>query len=461
MKKIAFGVVGAAVVLGVGGLATSYYVGGRIEQTMQEEIQKINAETQGMVHVEVLAYDRGVIRSQAKTNWVVSAEGDSVQFTLNHNILQGPWAMGKAAKIVSHIQFSEPVQAQVMKAFKEQEPLVWTAWGQWSGASEHTLTSPAVSTTLKDDASITWGGMDAKWDLSADRTTNKGFLSMPEISISDASEEDSGSFSLKKTDITFDATKPQSHQLWLGTSALKIAEMTLEEKSKDFAAQLQDIRFQSTSSMQGALVNMTTTSSIAKLQAPDLVLENIVFNNDINNISAKWLDEFMAIASAHGDELESQLQALHTSLPELLANQPEISIPRFSFVTTDGPVELSARAVYIGKTPFEYDLTNDMQAMIHLKIPQKLVTNLLTSQIKQRLAANSLMLDEDGNEDAALLESEAQRLVNLQLQQILQHGILQKNEDAYVAELETKEGKLLLNQKEINPMQLLGIAGAF
>ena len=88
MKKVVIGMLSAGALAVGAGLATSYYMGERIQQTLQNTADAWSMQ-EGLT-VRFLSYERGVTSSQAKTLWSLATAEDTYDVTVTHDIVHGP-----------------------------------------------------------------------------------------------------------------------------------------------------------------------------------------------------------------------------------------------------------------------------------------------------------------------------------------------------------------------------------
>lgn len=130
-----------------GALATSYYVGGRIEQAIEQTADSW-AEGSG-VTVQVMDYERGIISSKATTLWSIATEDDTYEITAKHDILHGPWPMGKAAKVVSRFLLPEGTDPALVKALSSAHRWNGRHWRTGRAQPPTTWSHPASRQRLK------------------------------------------------------------------------------------------------------------------------------------------------------------------------------------------------------------------------------------------------------------------------------------------------------------------------
>lgn len=451
MKKLAIGILSLGA-LAAAGVATSYYMGGRIQQALETTATTWSAE-KGFT-VRLLEYERGILQSQAKTLWSLAlSEEDTYDVTVTHDIVHGPWPMGKAAQVVSRFLLPEDSDPQLVQAFQQKAPLEWTTTAGWSGQTAHSLHSPNVSAQLKDGSSFTWGGMKAEWTLSAQRNAAQGSMQMPVLR---AKMDDGSSLEMEDTDITFDVHVPASFSFWVGPSAMKVGLVSFDNEETQTQLKLQQLAISSNAALQDKLLQMDMQTRIAKVQVPDYSLDNMALEVDFKQLDAAWLDAFM-LQMQRGTEDDNPTAALLRTLPAFLATQPEIAA-RFGVVTPDGPAEISTRLAYAGQQPEAFNPMVDLQAHVRAKAPKVVLTQLLDSSVRSDYLELLEELDQAFDEEelqAAVDDGVGKRLKSLQ-----ELGALQDDGTTVSAEVELDQGAIKLNGKPTELQNLLQMGGA-
>lgn len=452
MKKLAIGVLSTGALALAGGLVTSYYMGGKIQQTLQQTAQAWS--TEDSFSVRLLNYDRGIVRSQATTLWSFAGEESPNDITVTHDIVHGPWPMGKAARVVSRFQLPPESESKLMQALQRQPPLEWTAVADWSGASTHSLHSPAFDSVFEDGSALTWGGLRGEWALTAQRNAVQGFLRMPTLAVK---VEDGNLMEMQDTEITFDAHLAEHHTFWSGPVAMKVGTIAVRDPEADTQFKIEGLDISSSTTLQDTLVDMGLDMRVTQVAMPQYKLDKVDLSVQLNNVDASWLDEMMLWPQQHLEE-DEQLPSMLRSLPVLLAGKPEIVIDRFGMVTPEGPAQMSAHIAYVGQQPEAFNPVTDLHARLRATLPKTIVTQLLDSKVRSDYLELLERLEQDFNDEelqAAVDDGVAKRLKGL-----LELGALQDNGEAFSAEVELDRGELKLNGQPSELRNLLQLGGA-
>lgn len=447
MKKLAIGVLSAGALAVAGGLGTSYYIGGKIQEALEQTADVWSSED-GFT-VRVLEYDRGLLRSHAQTLWSFASEEEIYDITVTHDILHGPWPMGKAAKVVSQFLLPEDSDPQLIDALRERAPLEWVTTASWSGKTQHTLFSPNFAASFDDGSSLTWGGLQADWTLSPERTDTSGTVRMPVLRVK---VEDGSRLDVEDTEITFDTHMPAGYSFWLGPTALKIGLMAVQSTEDESQLKLQGLTLNTSNLLQDKLVQSGLDAQLQQLEMPSLQAKDLALSMQFKNWDADWVNQLMLW-------LQSGTQApaidWQSSLPALLAGKPELAISRLSMQSADGPVTFSARIAYTGSQPEAFNPAADLEGQLRTTLPLPTLVQLLETKVRN----DYLALLEQMNH--ALEEKELQAAVDdgvsKRLKALLSQGAVLQQGDTVEAALEFAHGEFKLNNRPQTLQQLLGI----
>ena len=452
MKKLAIGVLSAGALAVAGGLGTSYYMGGRIQQALEDTAQLWS--TEDGFSVRVLDYERGLIQSQATTLWSFATEEDTYDLTVTHDIVHGPWPMGKAAKVVSRFVLPEDSEAALVQALQGRPPLEWSTTASWSGETAHTLFSPNFNTAFDDGSTLGWGGLKAQWVLSAERNAAKGFVQMPVLRVK---VEEGISMDMEDTEVTFDANLPATLSFWNGPSSLKVGLLQVHDAEADTHSKWQGIDIQATSSLQDNMLQIGLQSSVSKVEMPDFSLNHIVLEAHAKRIDAAWFNDFLQWMQQNAEE-EGSSPALLSSLPELLVGKPEIAVTRLAMDTPEGSAEMSTRIAYVGQSPEAFNPIADLHVQVHAQLPKAIMAQLLGSKVRSDYLELLEQLEQEFDEQA--LQAAVDDGVGKRLKGLLELGAIKDGGSSFSADMELNQGELTLNGQPNELRNLLQMGGA-
>lgn len=452
MKKLAIGVLGAGALAVAGALGTSYYVGAHIQEAITQMAEAWTSED-GLT-VRILDYDRGLFTSRATTLWSIATEEDNYDLTVTHDIVHGPWPMGKAAKVISRFLLPQDSDAALVEALQKRPPLEWTTIASWSGATAHNVTSPNFQTAFEDGSALTWGGLKAEWTLSATRDTAQGFVRMPVLRVE---VQDGSRMDVEDAELTFDAQIPQGYSFWTGPTAMKLGMLSVLDTEDGTQLKLQNLRLEGSNVLQDSLLQSGMQVQLQNVESPSFRAKNLALHVQVKNIQANWFEQLMQWAQA-GPEAEAQTTALLQNLPELLAGQPELHIQQLSMDSSDGPVSLNAHVRYTGTSPEEFNPTTDLEGQLQTAMPVTVLKQLLGSRVRSDYL--QLLEQMDRELDEAELQAAVDDGVGKRLKALLSQGVVQKQGESVKASLSFSNGEFKLNDQPQTLQQLLGIGGA-
>ena len=452
MKKWAIGVLSACTVAALGALALSYYSGGKIQTAFEHTAETWSTED-GLT-VQLMEYDRGWLRSHAQTIWSFAREEDSYDIRVTHDIVHGPWPMGQAARITSRFELPQDSDPQLLQALQQRAMLEWVTTASWSGATRHTLSSPSFAVDFEDGSALPWGGLQGQWTLSASHDHAQGSVQMPALR---ASVDDGSLLDMADAGVQFDARLPLGHSFWEGPLTFQLGGLTLASPQDLRPFKLQQLRMESTTRLSDQRVAMGLQAQLALLETPAYSARDLAAEIQLQRIDAHWLDTWMRWAQTNGQD-EAQTMALLHSLPDLLASQPELRIPRLSLQTPDGPATLSARLAYAGQQPDNFNPATDLEGHLSTQLPQSLVMQLLEARVRSDYLQ---LLEQLGHE---MEEDQFQAAVNdgvgKRMKALIRQGVVQRRGDMFGAELEFSQGGFKLNGQPQPLQMLMGIGGA-
>lgn len=452
MKKTAIAVLSAGALALAGALGVSYYVGSRIQQTFEATAQTWNA--QDSFSVRVLEYRRGIISSHAVSLWSFAAQDNDYEVTVTHDIVHGPWPWGKLAQIRSKFHLPESTEPELKRVLEGRAPLEWQVTADWQGATDHHLSSPAFFVQFQDQSSLEWGGLQARWALSAQQDTAKGFMHMP---LMRTRVEGTDQMEWEDAQLTFNTHIPTGHQFWQGPAQLKLKLLKVQEPETATAFRLQQWLVDSSIELQEEWVDMRLKSQIEHIEMAGYNARNLMLSMHMKQIHADWLDQALQWVQQSAEE-ETQGASMGESLPILLSGKPEIAIDNLSAETDDGPAQLSARVHYVGTQPEAFDPVTDIQAMLRASLPKSMLVQLLDTKVRSDYLR---LLEQMGQElDEDMLLAAVEDGVGKRLQGLLRLGAVSESDTQYDAELVLKQGEFQLNGQPIELQYLLQLGEA-
>ena len=462
MKKLGIGIAAAVAVLLAGGAATSYVMGGKVQDGFEATAKEWS---KAPLTVQVQSYDRGLFTSTAKTQWTVDMGDEPVRFTATHAISHGPWPRGHMAEIATRFAVSDDAPPELVSLYKDKSPLEWTAKVGWSKTSQHQLVSPTVSGQFEKDK-LSFAGLTADFEMSADMKGMKGTASMPELKIESTvasaddlePEDDSAiNMTMKGNAMRFDLFQPAGQEFMVGTVNWSLDSLDSQPKFGGEALQINGLAMNIDTKHEGAVINSGINTAVKLVTTPKSKTNDIVFDASLRNIDAAWWNQF----TKESQQAQGNPQALQALLlggmQQLLARKPELEIKRVSWRSEEGVSELSAAAAYQGDPAKGLNPATDIKAHAKLNMPKPVLQSLMSSKVRDALIA-----DNEGDEDyepqqlATMVEED----VKLRIDALMQAGVLQEQGAQMSAQIEYADGEVKANGKKLGGEEMMGVMAA-
>ena len=458
-KKAGAGIAAIALVV-AGALGTSYYMGGKLQQDLTEGLTQWSKH--GM-KVQVTSYERGAFSSTAKTVWTLESSDEPVQFTAAHKISHGPLPLGHAAELHTRFNLPDDADPALKTALDGRSPLEVATKVGWGRSSSSVMTSPAVSTRIKN-GDMNWGGMKISWDMPANMKAAKGTGNFAGLQFKD----EEGSLTLDKADMRFDVKQPEGQKFWTGPFAMTIAKITASkqgEEGRTSASQLEGITMDSDTTLKGEVVEMTLKTGIKMARLEDAKADDLLLDMVLNNVDANWINQVVEMGKhktqlssesdaatdgidadeAHRDEFrEKMLQ----SLTQALARQPAIEIKRLSMRTAEGVSEFSAAVQYLGNGEKMGNLLKDLKVSFKADMPKPLMESMLQSRKRASLIAT---LGDKSDYPPEAIDSAAKRQAQSSLELLTRQGIVEGKDGKMRTEIVLAQGEFQVNGKPLIP----------
>ena len=452
MKKMAIGVLGTGALVLAAALGTSYYVGGKIQQSFEKTA--LDWSTEDGFSVSVLEYERGIIGSKAKTQWSFVDEEERFDITATHHITHGPWAKGQGGSMDSRFELPQDSDPDLRQALQGRAVLQMLSQMAWSGATEHSISSPEVAVNFADGSDLSWGGMQAQLNLSAQRNAAQGWARMPALQLK---SEDGSRLEVQDTALEFSGAVVPGHSFWDGPASMKISSIKVFEPEDRASITLQGIALDTATTVRGEMIDNDFKIKVANMDAPGYRTSGLVMDLRLKNIDATWLDQVM-ISTQGNMRDEAHRMELMRSLPVFLGRKPEIAIERFAIRTPEGQSELSARLAYQGENSSTFDPVTDLYGVLRLSMPTDLLALLMGEKVRSDYLNLLEQLGQEMADDA--LQAEVQNGAKKRMDALIAQGFVKTQGDMSTSELEYSQGEFKLNGKSTPLHQLLGIGGS-
>lgn len=450
MGKLAV-VAGAVAVAAVGVVGGSYVVGGKVEDGFRAAVAKAAS---GGITVRVLDYERGIFGAKANTMWTVQGEDEPFDFTVSHAIEHGPLPAGKAAQIHSVLNLPEGVKQVFDEFLKGRAALELATTVGWSGAQQHVLSSPDVVASV-GPMSATWGGLRGEITADADWRVMKGQASAPVFRMK---SEDGERIELEGLTMSFDSSKPQGRQFWVGPGKValeRLAVITEESGELEAAGLVIDSDMQ----LKGDVVEMTIDGALRKLGVDGEKVDDLALRLALRNLDAGVLDRFTQLIDSlgrDGEDAEAQnarvLAAFAQEGPALLKRKPEIQIERVAGRTAEGVTEFGMRLAYVGEAPEQFNPFTDLAAGMNVSVPKALLERAMQGQVHDEVVEFLETKEVEVSEEE--MAEGVREAARERIDELVAKGMLVGRDQAWTLQADFASGEFKLNGKAASPADL-------
>lgn len=459
-KKAGIAIAAAVAVVTAGALGTSYYMGGKLQQSFTEGIAKGNDYG---IKIQITSYERGAFSSTAKTVWTLDDSDEPTQFTAEHKINHGPLPLGHAAEIHTRFNLPDDAEPAIKTALNGRSPLEIATKVGWGRSSSNVMTSPAVVTRV-NESDMNWGGMKIAWDMPADLKGAKGTGSFEGLEFKDAE----GSVAMGKADIRFDNKQPEGQKFWTGPFVLNIAKFTASktEDGKTSASQVEGISMDLDTRLLGDVVEMTLKTGVKSAKLEDKQADDILLDLAINNVDTGWINHVMDLSkrmksqrseAAKGEQAGSDEDEMSNgdlrdtmlkNLIQALARKPSVEIKRLSMRTPEGVSEFSAAIQYVGDGKKMGNLLKDLKVSVKADMPKPLMESLMQSRKRASLIAH---LDDENDYKSEEIDSAAKFQTQGSLELLTKEGIFEDKDGKIRTDIVFANGEIQANGKPLSP----------
>ena len=454
MKKLGIGIAAAVAIVVVGGLGTSYVMGGKVQEGFEATAKEWSKQP---LTVKVVSYERGLLSSKAQTEWTVASGSDTLRFVAKHDISHGPLPHGHAAEVVSTFLLNDDASPEWKAAYKDQAPLVWRSTVGWSQASKHEITSPAFAGEF-DGAKVAFGGAKAQFDMTSDLKGMKGTADFPTLQVDNPEEQ--SNMALAGGAMRFDLHQPKDQEFVVGPFAMSLASLkvTSSAEAGGKPSTIEDLVMDTDTQLVGEVVNVAINTKIKSFTSPDFKATELAMDMAMRNMDAGVMNNIAKLGQQANLEAMDPQALLMQSLQQLLARKPEIEIKRMAMRTDDGVSEVSGSLAYVGNPAQAINPAMDVKGAVNLNLPKPVMLSLFTSRVRDSYLEQ---MDED-SEDAATPElMEAVKAdVQERLTSLVQAGLLIDTNTAYTAKLNYGGGKFEANDKPLDQNGLMTLMTA-
>ncbi len=455
-RKIAIYVVLIGVLIG----SAPYLTGMLAEKKFYDVISLVSEMETLPVKTSVVEYHRGWRKSIAKTQSTIYSDRGTYlkeyHLVLNHEIRHGPfvqlqdgnWKLWEFAKAVvySTLDLSDEATKVLQQEVGQTDILKLQSIFATNGLVDIMVRSPQLKLKEHEGTDRTaFKGMSGEWLISADMKEIKGSMLLPGVDI------DVEGMQLFIDNLSYRTSLKKSvEELWPGSFEAKIDNLKLTLPDKQFTLGLQGLNTQGSMDVKGVTTDFYGNCRINYLSIKDKVYGPIDYNNALLQIDTKLLKSFLTL----NHQLETggglgaknkMLQFWMTRLPDFLATRPQFTIDKFYVRTQEGDVNGYFHIEAGG--PKANNLTNMAQvlqsivAKASLSVPKVLLKEFLMQEYVNKQPPQDALPATAPDKEALTYQT---------LAKWVQEGMLIEKDQYYTTLLEFKNGKFVVNGREVD-----------
>ena len=464
-------VVGGVVVAGVLAVAIggSWFTGTQVEKSFRalEEEGYAFSSASGNVELEFrsLTYERSLFSAKARTEWAVSLAGkmDDMPVFLDHEIKHGPFPSLKFATVRSTLEMPEAIPAEIrsvlMTALNGRSLIeAETRVGLDGESHQNTLVSPALDLAFPENVQVTWGGMNADWNVKSNGAETST-LSAPLFAVAVPAE--TVTFRLEGLSATQDLVPlDQYPKLGQGTGSFMIERITAENAEEAFSMAVNGIRMNSEARTDDQFLSAEANLGIEKIIVQNETIENAGFAFRLDRLSLAPLNAIAeSLEAVSVDQIDSETQqALMENLTAVLKQQPVMEIKRIGFKANEGELNMSTRVAYTGSGDLSRPpVAADIDADVRMAVAKPLLERILAGTVGTRHAA-MVLFEEEHEEGEPDMEKLARDFAVNVVSQFEQAGLIKADADKLTLSFQNSKGQMMLNEKPVTPAELGAMA---
>lgn len=470
-RKIVIYLVLLLIVIG----AAPYLIGFLVE-TRFKDMVKVASELES-TQVELVTYDRGWRHSFAETRIILSGkyfEGlqaglmkgqadKPISIVIKHNINHGPfvklhdggWAFALAA---IHSTLDEETQNKLVKVAGEKDVLTVDSLIKIDGTFKNKIQGKELKIAINDEESFLWKGLSGESELSRDFKRLQGNLVMPGFEVVSKKVRIIGEDFVLKTQRF---KTPEG--LWLGTGQADLQKLQVQIENKHNFS-MTGLALSGVTDIENGMIESSGTLRIELIKVDDKQYGPANYSGSIKNIAPGPMKSLMDITkemeSAPESEQNQYVEQLIALLPDLLKTRPEMVIDDLSVRFPEGDVRATF-AMAIGG-PDATDIHQIQQIIMSIfakgnfTMPKASFQELVSLPLKDQIEAQAKQQQPPLTQEA--INQEVAKAANDMITKQIQEGTWVEKGANLTMDFEFKDGKMTVNGKMIDIMQL--IAGA-
>ncbi len=455
MTKLGMGIAAAVAMLLAGSMATSYVVGGKVQEGLSATAKDWSKPP---LAIEVQSYERGLFTSTATTLWTIDMGDEPVQFTAQHAIHHGPWPRGHATEITSTFAIDSDAPPEWVTAYKDKAPLVWTATVGWGKSSQHAMRSPAISGNF-DGEKLSFGGFNADFAMPANLRGMAGTATMPSLHVQPSPDaQDASELQLGTSTMRFDVQQATGQEFMVGSFHWALDRFHTTSHASKETTTLSGLVLDTDTQLQGDVVNTRINTQVQSFAMPGTQVNDIAVDLGLRNLDAAWLNQFTQASQRMQGDPQALQGLLMGGMQQLLAKKPVLEAKRISWRTSDGVGDIAASVAYDGDPATSPNPLADVKVSARLSMPQPMLQALLVSRMGSVYLE---MLDAEVDPAMMKLATESfEQEAKARLDTLQQMGILQSKENQLTTQLDYGAGKVQANGKTLSDEALMGLVQA-
>lgn len=490
VKKVAFFVIVLLFVAAASLAATSFWLGIQAQQQYQDILERTSRL--GYVHLANEGYDRGFLRSKARTavklrNFDGAMHADAhkkpeeqVEFTLVHDIRHGPLPLGDSfdgeiqlkpvlAIIETRVELSPEMQDNLKESLDELPEIALVKSHtviSLTGDGEMRFIIPAFHRDLgkENKVNVNWKGLIGNMAFTADFKKFTGSLKAPGLE----ALGDDRQLEMSGWATTFD-THEGIEGLFLGDASFLLAQLKFIEKKAGEERRFSMIGLQVETSSHASTdtINYAMTVRIDRVLTDDMQYGPGVCKVELRKFDAASLarlqqavqDLQAQLPQRSAEGINQMIFANYAEiLPGLMKKSPEIEIAELSLKTSDGDFRGQAKIVFDGTNTAAMInplfLLSAVTAHAEFSVADRLLQRIQEPAQREEIiaAVEQGKIEPLSDEEIRALTASKGRE---RLQDLVNQNILLYEDGHYKASADYQQGRIILNGRQLGLQDLL------
>lgn len=340
---------GAIVVVGLGYVGATAYVGSKTETTIRAQVAEMNAKLAKELYTEstgnyaklrVLSFERNVFKSEAVYQLDLSiAEELTHRLQFKDEYYHGPWPVaamkaGKFAPVLSyaHTELVKTADSEVwFEAAKGQVPFTAETLYRFRGGASTEMEFAPI-TLSESDLLIDMAKATVQLDIGRNLANHSASALIPSLAI--RSPHDQGGVVLK--DIRFNGHSVEKTDRVTNQYDTLIKHVEVDSGIGALVT-LADLSVVSQAIQKDKLIDASLNYHIAEVSVDKHSLGSFELNTQAKNLDYAVLKEMNALMSQSDEEVEAAIEPL---VHQLLAKKPELSVSPFLWRNSGGDARI-------------------------------------------------------------------------------------------------------------------------